>query len=124
MSSSTLAYPLRTAGRALLGLGGLLAIALFTIVALAFSSADFLQFLFWCSLFFTALWLARPLSRRALARERDSFLSANLVIWVFLMISGAVFIHNQTTASAVKGNVDESAIYQALSWILSLGGLS
>jgi len=104
----------------LLSAGGVCSIAFFSIVALAFASMDFLQFLFWCAVFFAALWLARPLSGRALAAERDSFLSATLVIWIFLMISGAVFIHNQTTASAEKGNVDQSAIYQALSWILSL----
>jgi O-antigen ligase len=120
MSSSVLTYPLRTAGRALLGLGGLFCIAAFTIVALALSSADFLQFVFWCGVFFTALWLARALSRRALAGDRGNFLSASLVIWIFLMISGAIFIHNQTTASAARGNVDQSAFYQALSWILSL----
>jgi len=123
MASSTLAYRFRTAGRALLGIGGVVAIALFTIVALAFSSADFLQFLSWCAIFFIALWLARPLSGRAFAGDIVSFLSANLVIWIFLMISGAVFIHNQTTASAAKGNVDQSAIYQALSWVLSLSAL-
>ncbi len=35
------------------------------------------------------------------------------------MISEAIFVHNQTTASAEKGNVDPSAIFQAASWILS-----
>src|SRR5215470_1051133 len=124
MSSSTLAYPLRTAGSMLVRIGGVCAIALFTIVALSFSSPDFLQFLFWCAVFFGALWLVRPFSQRALVGDRASFLSANLVIWIFLMISGAVFIHNQSTASAAKGNVDQSAFYQAISWILSLCSLA
>lgn len=43
-----------------------------------------------------------------------------LVIWVFLMVSESVFIHNQTTGSAASGNVSASAKYQAFSWILSL----
>lgn len=121
MTSTTLTYPIRS-WRWLGFLRSILAvcsIALFSIVALALSSVDFLQFLAWCAIFFTALWLARPFSRRALIGERESLLSANLVIWIFLMISGAIFVHNQTTASAVKGNVDSSALFQALSWILS-----
>jgi len=124
MASLTLSHPLRAAWSVLVAAVGVVSIAAFTIVALAFSSVDFLQFLFWCAVFFTALWMARPLSRRAFVGERNSFLYANLIIWVFLMISGAVFIHNQTTASAEKGNVDPSAIYQALSWILSLAVLA
>ncbi|MGB8065439.1 MAG: O-antigen ligase family protein [Candidatus Sulfotelmatobacter sp.] len=41
------------------------------------------------------------------------------VIWVFLMVSESVFIHNQSTGSAASGHVGATAKYQALSWILS-----
>jgi O-antigen ligase len=124
MASSPLTYPLRTAWNVLLSIGSVCSIALFTIVVLGFSSWDFFQFLFWCALFFAALCLARPLSRRALAGERQSFLYASLAIWIFLMISGAIFVHNQSTAKAAKGNVDPTALFQALSWILSLAALA
>ena len=75
-------------------------LAMLTIVILGAASQDLFQFLLWCSIFFTGLCLVRPLSGRALAGERESFLSSVLVIWVFLMISEAIFVHNQTTASA------------------------
>src|SRR5215469_4756794 len=124
MTSSTLTRPLRAAGNLLSRIGVVCFIALFSIVMLALTSWDFLEFLVWCAIFFTGLWMARPFSRRALMGERESFLAANLVIWIFLMISGAIFVHNQTTASALKGNVGSSALYQALSWILCLFALA
>lgn len=88
---------------------------------------SFVQFLVVCSIFFVLLLFARPLSGRALAGERESVLMSGLVVWVFLMVSESVFIHNQSTGSAASGNVSASAKYQAFSWILSffvLGVLS
>jgi len=46
------------------------------------------------------------------------------MIWVFLMVSEAIFTHNQTTQSATKGNVANNALYQAASWILSFIALA
>jgi O-antigen ligase len=59
-----------------------------------------------------------PLSGKAVAGERDAFLSALLVVWAFFMVSEAIFTHPQSTASAAKGHVDPGAMYQALSWLL------
>lgn len=95
-----------------------------TIALLGAASWDLFQFLLWCAIFFIGLCLARPLSGNIFAGERESFLSSVLVIWIFLMISEAVFVHNQTTARAAKGHVDPSAMYQAVSWILSLVALA
>jgi O-antigen ligase len=130
MSSSTLTYPFRAAWRrsrilrVIVGLFGICSIALLTIVVLGAASVDLFQFLLGCSIFFTALCLARPLSGRAIAGEREALLFGALVIWVFLMISEVMFSHFQRTASAAKGHVDPSAIYQALSWILSFFALA
>jgi O-antigen ligase len=99
-------------------------LVLFTIVFLGGASLDLFQFLLWCAIFFACLFLARPLSGRALVGARESTLSSALVIWTFLMISEAIFVHNRTTATAEKGNVDPSALYQAVSWILSLCALT
>ncbi|MGB8724975.1 MAG: O-antigen ligase family protein [Terriglobales bacterium] len=125
MTSTTLTYPLRAAwrrsGGVLRGILGVCSLAIFTIVVMALVgvSTDSLGLFLWCSIFLTALWLARPLSGSALAGERESFLLANLVIWMFLMISEAIFVHNQSTASAAQGGAEAGAIYQAYSWILS-----
>jgi O-antigen ligase len=130
MSSTTLTYPLRAAWRRsavlrrIVGVFGFCSMALFTIVVLGFASEELVTFLLGCAIFFTALCLALPLSRKTLARERDAFLLAALVIWVFLMVSEVVFSHAQTTSSAAKGHVDPSAMYQALSWILSFFALA
>lgn len=129
MTSTALTYPLRNAWRrggtlrAILGLGS---IATFTVVVmlLAGASWDVFYFFLASAIFFAALCLARPLSRRALAGEREAFLSAGLVIWMFLMVSEVIFTHNQTTESAAQGHVDPSAFYQALSWILSFFALA
>ncbi len=96
---------------------------MFTIVVLGFASEELFIFLLGCAIFFTALCLALPLSGRAIAGERAAFLLAGLVIWVFLMVSESIFSHSQSTASAAKGHVDPSALYQALSWILSFAAL-
>lgn|SRR5271165_999346 len=127
MTSTALTYPVRTVrrlGRALRGVFGFCLIVMVTIVILGGASLDLFQFLLWCAIFFTGLFLARPLSGKALVGERESILSSVLVIWVFLMISEAIFVHNRTTASAEKGNVDPSAMFQAASWILSFGALT
>jgi hypothetical protein len=125
MNSTALDDPLRVAWRrslsVLRGIAIVFSIALLTIVALSPSSWEYFQFLLGCGLFFTALFLAAPLSKRVLIRERGAFLSAALVIWVFLMVSEAMFSHVQSTASAAQGHVDPSAMFQALSWILSFG---
>src|SRR5215469_10823213 len=131
MSSSSVTFPLRTLTR--LGvvriifgivriIFGLFFLTIATVVAFMLGgvSESFLQFLVVCSIFFVLLLFARPLSGRALAGKRDSVLSSTLVIWVFLMVSEAVFVHNQSTDSAASGNVGAGALYQALSWILSL----
>lgn len=127
MASTALTRPLRAVWRrhsgALRGGAGVFSIALFTIVLLALSSWDLFQFLLGCAIFFAALCLARPLSGRAFVGEREAFLLAALAIWVFLMVSQAMFSHVQSTASAAKGHVDPGAFYQALSWILSFGAL-
>lgn len=127
MTNVTLTYPVRTArrlGSVVRGIFGFCFIVMVTIVILGGASLDLFQFLLWCAIFLAGLFLARPLSGRALAGERGSILSSVLVIWTFLMISEAIFVHNRTTASAEKGNVDPSAIFQAASWILSLGALT
>jgi hypothetical protein len=98
---------------------GVCFIALFTIVVLALASWDLFQFLLGCAVFFTALCMVRPLSGRTLAGDKRTFLSGALVIWVFLIVSEAMFAHFQTTADAAKGNVDPAAFFQALAWILS-----
>lgn len=100
---------------------GLFVIAIFTILVLGLAgvSWDLFQFLFGCAIFFIALCLVRPLSGRASAGTRETFLLATLVIWMFLMISEVMLKHQQTTGSAATGHVDPSAFYQAVSWILS-----
>ncbi len=127
MTSTTLTYPLPAQSRRrglLRGLLGICALAVVTIAMMGFASEDLFTFLLACAVFFTALCLARPLSGRAFAGEREAFLLATLVIWVFLMISETIFSHAQTTASAAKGHVDPSAAFQALSWILSFLALA
>jgi O-antigen ligase len=123
MTTATLTYPLRAGWSLLRGICGICLIAMFTIVVVGGASWDLFQFLLGCAVFFTALCLARPLSGRALTGEREAFLLSALVIWVFLMVSEAMFSHHQTTASAAQGNVDPSAFFQALSWILSFFAL-
>lgn len=128
MTSTTLTYPLRT-GRRLGVLRSILGISFIAIVTLlvlsvAGISSDLFFFLVACATFASVLCIARPLSGRALAGGRESVLLGTLVIWVFLMVSEAIFIHNQTTANAAKGNVGANALYQAVSWILSLGALA
>ncbi len=127
MTSTGLTYPVRTAqrlGRAFRSVVGFCLVVMLSIVILGGASLDLFQFLLWCSIFFIGFFLARPLSGRALVGERESVLSSVLVIWTFLMISEAIFVHNRTTASAEKGNVDPSAMYQAVSWILSFCALT
>jgi O-antigen ligase len=125
MSSSTLVYPLRAAWkrsrilRGIVGIFGICAIAVFTVVVLGLASIDLFQFLLGCAIFFAALILARPLSGRTIAGERAAFLSSALVIWVFLMVSEVMFSHPQSTATAARGDVALSAVFQAISWILS-----
>jgi O-antigen ligase len=122
MASTVLTYPLRAVRRWRRFFSGffiVISIAVFTILLLGLTSWDLFQFLLGCGLFFTALCLVRPLSRRAQVSERKAFLASALMIWVFLTVSEAVFSHFQSTASAAKGHVDPGAIYQALSWILA-----
>ncbi len=125
MSSTSLIYPLRAKwrrSRALRGVTGVLGfcfIAAFTIVVLALASWDLFAFLLCCGLFLALLCLARPLSGRALVGKREAFLTSALVIWVFLMISETIFSRYHSTASAAKGDVDSSQLYQSLFWILS-----
>lgn len=87
-------------------------------------SWNFFFFVLACTAFVGSLYLARPLSGSALASDKNSFLLANLAIWVFLMISEEIFTHNQTTASAAQGNVGSNALFQAASWILALFALA
>jgi len=128
MASTTLTYPRRawTRGRALRSVLAICAIAVFTVVVFLFAPASWNVFFFFlaCAIFATVLCIARPLSGSALAGDRDSVLLSALVIWVFLMVSEAIFIHNQSTNSAAKGNVGTTAVYQAVSWILSLCALA
>jgi len=124
MTSATLTYPLRAAWSLLRGICSICLIAMFTIVVVGGASWDLFQFLLGCAIFFTALVLARPLSGRALVGEKEAFLLAVLVIWVFLMVSEAIFSHHQSTTSAAQGHVDPSAFFQAVSWILSFFALA
>jgi hypothetical protein len=128
MASTTLTHPLWAWRylRVLRGIPAICAIATLTIVvfSLAGTSWNFFFFLLACAIFATLLCVARPLSGRALAGERESVLLGTLVIWVFLLVSEAIFIHNQTTQSAAKGNVGNNALYQATSWILSFSALA
>ena len=102
------------------------ALAVFTAGALSGAGAswDLFFFLLASAIFFGALCLVRPLSSKTLAVERETFLSATLVIWIFLMVSEAVFVHLQTSGSAVGGHFDPSAYFQAASWILSFLALA
>lgn len=127
MTNTTLTYPWQTLRRARGFIWGAFVVcflALLTIVVVGWASDDLFQFLLGCTLFFTALCFARPFAGTALAGRRDAFLMAALTIWVFLMVSQAIFSHDQTTASAVHGHVDPSAIFQAFSWLLSLAGIA
>ncbi len=103
------------------GILGLCFIAICTVVGLILGGVtwDFIQFLVVCSIYAVLLMFARPLSGRVLGGRRESVLSGTLIVWVFLMVSEAVFVHNQSTASAASGNVSATARYQAISWILS-----
>jgi O-antigen ligase len=123
MSSSSLTFP--SVGRKLLLVVGVTlgacCLAIFTFVGLMLGGItdDFIQFLFVCSIYAVVLMFARPLSGRVIGQRRESILLGTLVIWVFLMVSEAVFVHNQSTGSAASGNVSSTARYQAISWILS-----
>ena len=123
MNSAALTYPSSAWKRlgVLRTVLGVCFIGVVTFFALGIAgiSWNFFFFLLDCTIFVTLLVVARPLSGRALAGERESVLLGTLVIWVFLMVSEAIFVHNQTTESAAKGNVGGSALYQAVSWILS-----
>ena len=128
MTTAPLTYPVRARRwsavlRTTLKLCAI-AIASTVVILVGGGSWNFFFFLLACTVFVGSLSLARPLSGSTLAGERNSFLLANLVIWVFLMISEAIFTHNQSTASAAKGNVGNNALYQAVSWILSFFGLA
>ncbi len=94
------------------------------VMLLATPSWEFFTFLLASTIFFASLCLARPLSRRVFAGERESFLLAALVIWVFVMISEAIFTHNQTTQKAAGGHFDPSALFQAMTWMLSFFALA
>jgi O-antigen ligase len=123
MASATITRPLRpsvTRRGAFRGIFGICTIAAVTFVALIVAGASWELFtlLLASLIFFTLLAIARPFSGAALAGERKSFLSATLVVWMFVMVSEAIFTHNQTAQSASKGHFDPSAYYQALSWIL------
>jgi O-antigen ligase len=129
MTSTTLTYPLRAVWSwipMLRGICVVCSIAMFTIVVIVLGQAswDLVSFLFGSAIFFTALCLARPFSGKTLAGEKETFLLASLVTWVFLMVSETIFSHFQTTASAAGGHVDPSAYYQAASWILSFFALA
>jgi len=128
MTTASLTYPVRTrrwsgVWRSILKVCAIAVISTLVILV-GGGSWNFFFFLLACTTFVGSLSLARPLSGSTLAGERNSFLLANLVIWVFLMISEAIFTHNQTTASAAKGNVGNNALYQAASWILSFFALA
>src|SRR5580693_4904704 len=117
MTGANLTYPLQVLWRITVVLRtilGILMLAVFTVGVLLLASWDLFSFLLGCSIFLAALFVARPLSGRALAGEREAFLLPALVLWVFLMVSEAIFTHVQSTASAAKGNVETGAIYQAL----------
>jgi len=128
MTSSTLTYPLRAWRQYsfLRGIAGLCSIAMFTFGVLIVLGASWPLFFFFlsCAIFVTSLVMARPLSGTAITGGKTSFLSATLVIWIFLMVSEAIFTHNQTAGSAVSGHFDIAAYYQALSWILSFCALA
>lgn len=93
-------------------------------ILLGGSSWNLFFFALACACFVGSLHLARALSGSTLARERKSFLFANLAIWVFLMVSEAIFTHYQSTATAAQGNVGNNALFQAASWILSFLALA
>lgn len=107
------------------GTVGFCAIALLAFIVLVVLGASWpLVFFFLAStLFVTSLVMARPFSGSAIAGDKASFLSSILVIWIFLLVSEAIFTHNQTAGSAVSGHFDIDAYYQALSWIMSLFAL-
>jgi len=127
MTSTHVTYSIQPAwrlGRLLGSTAGFCFLVMLTIVILGQASWDIFLFLLSCAICFTGLCLVRPLSGRAFAGEKESFLSSVLVIWIFLMISEVIFVHNQSTARAAKGHIDPSAIFQAVSWILSLVALA
>jgi O-antigen ligase len=122
MSSITFNYPWawRTL-RVLRIIVAVCSIAVLTVLIIIFGGAswDFFSFLLVCAIFVTALCVARPWSGSSLAGSKSSVLLGTLVIWVFLMVSEVIFVHNQSTGSAASGNVSAAARYQAFSWILS-----
>ena len=128
MTTAPLTYPVRPRGRhgvwrSILAICAI-AVVSTLVILVGGGSWNFFFFLVACTIFVGSLCFVRPLSGSTLAGDRNSFLLANLVIWVFLMISEAIFTHNQTTASAAKGNVGNNALYQAASWILSFLALA
>jgi O-antigen ligase len=125
MNTTIVARPFRVPSgrteklRAALLLGSIaLSTVLVLKVAAGLASWDFFVFLLACAIFVGVLFLARPFSGRAIAGHRAAFLSATLVVWIFLMISEAIFAHSGTTNGAVAGHFDASAYYEAASWIL------
>src|SRR5215470_14082464 len=128
MTSSALTYPLRARRHfaLLASIVGVFLLAILTVFVLSIGgiSWNFFFFLLSCAVFLVLLCVARPLSGKALAGDRQSVLCGTLVIWLFLMVSEPLFTHNQTTQSAAKGNVGNNAVYQATSWILCFCALA
>lgn len=86
-------------------------------------SWDLVIFLVASTAFTVALCIAPRLSGAAFVGERESFLSSTLMIWTFVMISEGIFVHFGSTGGAIGGHFDQTAYYEALSWVLSLGAL-
>jgi O-antigen ligase len=133
MTSSSLTYPLDAAraerNSSIRIVAVVCGIAVFTFAALGVIFAnlvswDLFIFLLAAAIFLGLLFLARPLSKSTLVSGKQAFLSASLVIWLFLMTSEGIFIHSGSTAGASGGHFDPTAYYEALSWILSVAALA
>jgi O-antigen ligase len=126
MTSSTYNYPLR----AIAGHGGILRpvillclIGLTTVLVLGLApeglmSGELLTFLFASTIFVILLVGARA------GFQLKSFLSSALVIWLFLMVSEAIFVHLITTESAAGGHFGSGAYYEFAAWVLSFLALA
>jgi O-antigen ligase len=112
----------RSPFRGLVVLGSMAVLGV-VVIGVAGASWDLFAFLLASAIFLACLCVTRALPGVAVARGKKAFLSATLVIWVFLMLSEIVFTHFQTAGSAASGHFDPSAYYQAASWILSFCAL-
>ncbi len=115
----------RTGGSVLrIGASALITAFAFGMVFGGLVSWDFLSFLVACTMFVSALVMARPFFGAAAIADKKAFLSSTLMIWIFLMASEGIFVHAGSTSSAASGNFAAGAYFEAGSWILCFAALA